>query len=143
MELSLKEVQNTENKHTMEQITPDNNAIRTEPSLLVQEIPPVAISPHTTVVSSHQAPLPYYPISTSNTTSLNDIAETHAPPLKEMATATNIQSQNRIISTVPTRIYLNENVTPVLLEGMKIIAKERPPNPLQVLGEYLINKSKK
>lgn len=42
-----------------------------------------------------------------------------------MATATNIQSQNRIISTVPTRIYLNENVTPVLLEGMKIIAKER------------------
>lgn len=42
----------------------------------------------------------------------------------------------------PTRRYLNENVTGVLLEGMKMIVKERPSNPLKVLGEYLIQRSK-
>ncbi|RKF78577.1 putative dpy-30 domain-containing protein [Golovinomyces cichoracearum] len=42
----------------------------------------------------------------------------------------------------PTRKYLNENVTGVLLEGLKIIVKERPSNPLRTLGEYLIQRSK-
>ncbi|TQS34553.1 hypothetical protein Golomagni_05057 [Golovinomyces magnicellulatus] len=51
----------------------------------------------------------------------------------------------------PTRKFLNENVTGVLLEGLKIIVKEsnqklmsfqRPSNPLRALGEYLIQRSK-
>ncbi|KAG5513527.1 hypothetical protein PMAC_000959 [Pneumocystis sp. 'macacae'] len=142
MELSLKELQNTENKHSIGKITPENSTNDADCSFSTQEIPPVTISSQPTVLSL-QTPFPYYPTSTSSTTSLNDLVETHIPPLKETATVTNTQLQNRIISTVPTRVYLNENITPVLLEGMKIIAKERPPNPLQVLGEYLINKSKK
>ncbi|EPY50519.1 dpy-30 domain-containing protein Sdc1 [Schizosaccharomyces cryophilus OY26] len=41
----------------------------------------------------------------------------------------------------PSREYLNENVTPVLLEGMKMLARDRPENPLQVLGQFLLNAS--
>ncbi|CCE62913.1 hypothetical protein TPHA_0D02770 [Tetrapisispora phaffii CBS 4417] len=40
-----------------------------------------------------------------------------------------------------TRKYLNQNVTQQLLNGMKIIAKEKPKDPLRVLGEYLIEQS--
>ncbi|KAK9471763.1 Dpy-30 motif-domain-containing protein [Dipodascopsis tothii] len=42
----------------------------------------------------------------------------------------------------PTRRYLNEQVTPVLLEGMRMLARERPENPLEVLGQYLIAQSR-
>ncbi|KAI1382272.1 hypothetical protein F4677DRAFT_401455 [Hypoxylon crocopeplum] len=42
----------------------------------------------------------------------------------------------------PIRQYLNGRVTGPLMEGMKLIAKERPKDPLRVLGEYLIQCSK-
>ncbi|KAF5966702.1 histone-lysine n-methyltransferase [Fusarium coicis] len=42
----------------------------------------------------------------------------------------------------PTRRYLNTKVTGVLLEGVKQLAKDKPSDPLRVLGEYLIQKSK-
>ncbi|KAI1107837.1 hypothetical protein F4804DRAFT_296082 [Jackrogersella minutella] len=42
----------------------------------------------------------------------------------------------------PVRQYLNSKVTGPLLDGMKIIAKEQPQEPLRVLGEYLIQRSK-
>ncbi|TFB05657.1 COMPASS component SDC1 [Trichoderma ghanense] len=41
-----------------------------------------------------------------------------------------------------TRRYLNTKVTGVLLEGMKLLAKEKPEDPLRVLGEYLIQRSR-
>ncbi|KAJ4141188.1 COMPASS (complex proteins associated with Set1p) component [Fusarium equiseti] len=41
-----------------------------------------------------------------------------------------------------TRRYLNTKVTGALLEGMKQLAKDKPSDPLRVLGEYLIQKSK-
>lgn len=41
-----------------------------------------------------------------------------------------------------TRRYLNTKVTGVLLEGVKQLAKDKPSDPLRVLGEYLIQKSK-
>ncbi|KAG8666005.1 COMPASS (complex proteins associated with Set1p) component [Fusarium poae] len=40
------------------------------------------------------------------------------------------------------RRYLNTKVTGVLLEGMKQLAKDQPNDPLRVLGDYLIQKSK-
>ncbi|KAI9171267.1 COMPASS component SDC1 [Paramyrothecium foliicola] len=40
------------------------------------------------------------------------------------------------------RQYLNTRVTGVLLEGMKQLAKEQPSEPLRVLGEYLLQRSK-
>ncbi|KAI4151204.1 MAG: hypothetical protein L6R39_002086 [Caloplaca ligustica] len=42
----------------------------------------------------------------------------------------------------PARRYLNEKVTGVLLEGMKRLAVEQPDDPLRVLGEYLLQRSK-
>ncbi|RQM06971.1 hypothetical protein DH86_00000108 [Scytalidium sp. 3C] len=42
----------------------------------------------------------------------------------------------------PTRQYLNSKVTGVLLEGMKQLAKEQPKDPLRVLGEYLLQRSR-
>ncbi|KAL7629254.1 COMPASS (complex proteins associated with Set1p) component [Parahypoxylon ruwenzoriense] len=42
----------------------------------------------------------------------------------------------------PVRQYLNTKVTGPLLEGMKIVARDRPKDPLRVLGEYLIQRSK-
>ncbi|CEJ82595.1 Putative COMPASS component SDC1 [[Torrubiella] hemipterigena] len=42
----------------------------------------------------------------------------------------------------PTRRYLNTKVTGALLEGMKLLAKEQPEDPLRVLGEFLIQKSR-
>ncbi|PLB46023.1 putative COMPASS complex subunit Sdc1 [Aspergillus steynii IBT 23096] len=41
----------------------------------------------------------------------------------------------------PARVYMNERIVPYLLEGMKVVAKEQPSNPLRVLGEFLIQKS--
>ncbi|RDA90138.1 hypothetical protein CP533_0761 [Ophiocordyceps camponoti-saundersi (nom. inval.)] len=42
----------------------------------------------------------------------------------------------------PTRRYLNTKVTAALLEGMKQLAKDRPQDPLRVLGEFLLQKSR-
>ncbi|KAK1758260.1 hypothetical protein QBC47DRAFT_374112 [Echria macrotheca] len=42
----------------------------------------------------------------------------------------------------PLRQYMNTKVTGVLLEGMKMLAMEQPKDPLRVLGEYLLARSK-
>ncbi|KAL5596906.1 uncharacterized protein BROUX77_006854 [Berkeleyomyces rouxiae] len=40
------------------------------------------------------------------------------------------------------RKYLNTKVTGVLMEGMKKIGSEKPKDPLRVLGEFLLERSK-
>lgn len=40
-----------------------------------------------------------------------------------------------------TRKYLNTYVTPYLLNGMRMIAKEQPDEPLKILGQYLIEQN--
>lgn len=42
----------------------------------------------------------------------------------------------------PTRQYLNHNVTPHLLEGMKYLAVYAPEKPLQWLSDFLRDRSK-
>ncbi|KAJ4287922.1 hypothetical protein N0V90_011937 [Kalmusia sp. IMI 367209] len=42
----------------------------------------------------------------------------------------------------PTRRYLNEHVTPHLLEAMKHLATEEPDKPLKYLSEFLARKSR-
>ncbi|TQN72448.1 Set1 complex component sdc1 [Colletotrichum shisoi] len=41
------------------------------------------------------------------------------------------------------RKYINNHVSAVLLEGMKIIGKNQPKNPLKVLGDFLLEESRK
>lgn len=44
---------------------------------------------------------------------------------------------------LPIRAYLDQTVVPVLLQGMSILAKERPPNPIEYLAAFLLkNKDK-
>lgn len=41
-----------------------------------------------------------------------------------------------------TREYLESTVTAAVQEGLLKIARERPDNPLKVLGEFLLSKAK-
>jgi len=42
------------------------------------------------------------------------------------------------LQSLPTRAYLDQTVVPVLLNGMSVLAKERPPNPIEYLAAYLL-----
>ncbi|KAL8614704.1 Protein dpy-30 [Nucella lapillus] len=42
------------------------------------------------------------------------------------------------LQSLPTRAYLDQTVVPVLLQGMSVLSKERPPNPIEFLAAYLL-----
>ncbi|KAI0228523.1 Dpy-30-like protein [Lamellibrachia satsuma] len=42
------------------------------------------------------------------------------------------------LQSLPTRAYLDQTVVPILLQGMSVLAKERPPNPVEFLAAYLL-----
>ncbi|KAI9145470.1 hypothetical protein BKA69DRAFT_1047845 [Paraphysoderma sedebokerense] len=44
---------------------------------------------------------------------------------------------------MPVRSYLEASVVPLLIEGMKHLVKERPPNPCEYLGLFLLKNSQK
>lgn len=47
------------------------------------------------------------------------------------------------LEALPTRAYLDETVVPVLMQGLSALVQERPENPLQFLGQYLLMQSNK
>ncbi|CAM9424053.1 unnamed protein product [Chrysoparadoxa australica] len=40
--------------------------------------------------------------------------------------------------SLPIRAYLDQTVVPILLDGMSVLVKERPPNPVEYLAAYLM-----
>jgi protein dpy-30 len=42
------------------------------------------------------------------------------------------------LASLPIRAYLDQTVVPTLLQGLSEMAKERPPNPIEWLGNYLL-----
>ena len=42
------------------------------------------------------------------------------------------------MQSLPIRSYLDQTVVPQLLQGLSEMAKERPPNPIEWLGNYLL-----
>ncbi|CDR41119.1 CYFA0S06e02058g1_1 [Cyberlindnera fabianii] len=54
---------------------------------------------------------------------------------------TDAGAPHEVIGGAPVRKWLNEHVTPSLLEGVRLLAKEKPDEPLKVLGEWLIKKN--
>ena len=47
--------------------------------------------------------------------------------------------QNRLQSqALPIRAYLDQTVVPLLLQGLSALVKERPPNPVEYLANYLL-----
>ncbi|KAK4195774.1 hypothetical protein QBC40DRAFT_343214 [Triangularia verruculosa] len=104
-------------------------------------------------------PLPHIPgftapatttTSTSRATSVHPPEQQQqAPPPTMGATTVTTQSTTTIpmpseapLHGAPVRQYINSKITGVLLEGMKIVAREQPKDPLRVLGEYLLQRSK-
>jgi len=52
-------------------------------------------------------------------------------------------SNNQNINSLTTRAYLEQTVVPVVMQGMAELAKERPENPLEFLGNYILNQARK
>lgn len=48
------------------------------------------------------------------------------------------QSSRTDLQSLPTRQYLDQTVSPILLQGLQKLAKERPPDPIQFLASYLM-----
>nr|XP_034370410.1 protein dpy-30 homolog [Arvicanthis niloticus] len=42
------------------------------------------------------------------------------------------------LQSLPTRAYLDQPVVPILLQDLAVLAKERPPNPIEFLASYLL-----
>ncbi|CAM9299707.1 unnamed protein product [Scytosiphon promiscuus] len=70
------------------------------------------------------------------------------PPSGPATTAAEVESaeqkatetlQDRLnVQSLPIRAYLDQTVVPILLDGMSALVKERPPNPVEWLGNYLL-----
>ncbi|XP_030591493.1 protein dpy-30 homolog isoform X1 [Archocentrus centrarchus] len=60
----------------------------------------------------------------------------------EKASAEKMSKQKVDLQALPTRAYLDQTVVPILLQGLSVLAKERPPNPIEYLAAFLLkNKS--
>uniref|UniRef100_A0A8C9U0H2 Protein dpy-30 homolog n=1 Tax=Scleropages formosus TaxID=113540 RepID=A0A8C9U0H2_SCLFO len=60
----------------------------------------------------------------------------------EKSNAEKVLKQKVDLQSLPTRAYLDQTVVPILLQGLSVLAKERPPNPIEFLAAYLLkNKS--
>ncbi|KAJ3187623.1 Protein dpy-30 [Entophlyctis luteolus] len=47
------------------------------------------------------------------------------------------------VQSLPPRAYLDQMLIPTLIEGLKCVVAERPMNPTEFLGLYLIKNSRK
>ncbi|KAJ6664736.1 hypothetical protein lerEdw1_006309, partial [Lerista edwardsae] len=56
----------------------------------------------------------------------------------EKANAEKTSKQKVDLQSLPTRAYLDQTVVPILLQGLAVLAKERPPNPIEFLAAYLL-----
>lgn len=101
--------------------------------------------------ANHQTESRTGPASRSGSLAPSDAVETH--PMvsdrvkSDAAGRTNISyrsySSNESVPQIETRgatprRWLNRNVTPAVLEGMRWVVRERPDDPVRALGEYLV-----
>ena len=57
-------------------------------------------------------------------------------------TENNEKSENIPQQVLSTRAYLEQNVTPVVQEALLECARKRPENPLEFVGNYILNRAK-
>lgn len=48
------------------------------------------------------------------------------------------KKQRTDLQSLPAKQYLDQTVAPILLQGLQILAKERPPDPINFLASYLL-----
>ncbi|KAJ3615172.1 hypothetical protein NHX12_018740, partial [Muraenolepis orangiensis] len=57
----------------------------------------------------------------------------------EKASAAEKSSKQKVdLQALPTRAYLDQTVVPILLQGLSVLAKDRPPNPIEYLAAFLL-----
>ena len=61
----------------------------------------------------------------------------------ESSDASNTKKLKVDLQSLPVRAYLDQTVVPILLQGMSVLAKERPPNPIEYLATYLLKNKEK
>ncbi|KAJ3372105.1 Protein dpy-30 [Allomyces arbusculus] len=54
-----------------------------------------------------------------------------------------LEANKDFLQGLPVRSYLDQTVVPILLEGMKALVRERPPNPCEYLGLFLVKNASK
>ncbi|EAU76384.2 AGAP007884-PA, partial [Anopheles gambiae str. PEST] len=57
---------------------------------------------------------------------------------KSSATDNGRKPAGNNLQSLPTRQYLDQTVNPILLQGLKVLAKERPQDPVQYLANFLL-----
>lgn len=53
----------------------------------------------------------------------------------------NKDAEQHTSSNISTRAYLEQNVTSVIQEAMLECARKRPSNPLEFIGNYILDRS--
>ncbi|KAF1839981.1 uncharacterized protein K460DRAFT_371939 [Cucurbitaria berberidis CBS 394.84] len=100
------------------------------------------LSPNPTLT---HAPQPSLQPSVSTQPPTPQPAPTPAPPAAASSRNSPLPTQQAPTQPIPhgspTRVYLNQHVTPHLLEAMKHLATTEPDKPLKWLSEFLAMKS--
>ncbi|CAE7000444.1 Dpy-30 multi-domain protein [Pyrenophora teres f. teres] len=112
-------------KLTSPQPTTDSAASSLQPTVQTQP-PTPSQAPPPPAPSAHTLPTAPAPTPASSRNSPHPPAQAPTQPIPHGS---------------PTRVYLNQHVTPHLLEAMKHLATTEPDKPLKWLSEFLANKS--
>ncbi|SLM34367.1 Dpy-30 motif [Lasallia pustulata] len=102
----------------------------------------VAAAGDTPMADAAQSPAPLPPSTNSTPAPQRTATPTRTANGSVNAEFTAPMPSKAVPHGAPARRYLNEKVTGVLLEGMKRLAAEQPEDPLRVLGEYLLQRSR-
>lgn len=136
-----------EPKMEVEESVPEPKADTSEPSPAAAptEAPAAASEPSPAAAPSTEAPVTE---DATNASTKNDlpqagvdeniekIIESEATELASKKTKVDLQG-------LPVRAYLDQTIVPILLQGMSVLAKERPPNPIEYLATYLLKNKEK
>ena len=77
----------------------------------------------------------------------NNNIEPNIPPSQNQEVKPMIEEHNpepKVDNSVPTisvRAYLEQNVTAVVQEALLEVARQRPPNPLQFVGNFILERA--
>lgn len=80
----------------------------------------------------------------NNKSQNNEATEKISSPNNEETkqTENNEKNENAPQQVLSTRAYLEQNVTPVVQEALLECARKRPDNPLEFVGNYILNRAK-
>lgn len=48
------------------------------------------------------------------------------------------EQQKKQLQSLPTKQYIDQTVAPILLQGLQVLARERPADPIAFLASYLL-----